>query len=123
MKRSDNLISLADRPSEEVRTIGSKGGKASGVKRRQQKLLREIVRACAERQIAVETLEGTKETVEYDVAMVLSMYRQAIAEGNVKAAEFLAKISGALDEKPETHAGLVIQVSAGLAHELKKATE
>ena len=123
MKREENLTSLANRPTEEVRAIGSKGGKVSGEKRRQKKILREIIRACAERQIDVETLEGTKETVEYDVAMVLSMYKQAIKEGNVKAAEFIAKVSGALDEKPQTHAGLIIQVSAGLAEELKKATE
>ena len=87
-------------------------------------MLREIVKACAERQIKVDTLEGTQETVEYDVAMVLSMYKQAIKEGNVKAAEFLAKISGALDEKPAVSAGLVIQVAnPKLATELHKAIE
>ncbi len=123
MDRRKNLRSLADRPADEVRAIASAGGKASNAKQRQRKLLREIVRACAERNIDIETMEGTTENVQYDVAMVLSMYKQAIKEGNVKAAEFIAKISGALDEKPETHAGLIIQVSAGLAEELKKATE
>lgn len=117
------MQSLADRPADEVRKIASKGGKARGAQRRQRKLLREIVQACAERRIDVKTLEGTTENVEYDVAMILSMYRQAVMEGNVKAAEFIAKISGALDEKPETHAGLVIQVNPGLAEQLKKATE
>lgn len=123
MGREENLRSLADRPADEVRKITSAGGKARVAQRRRRKLLREIVQACAERQIYIQTMEGTTENVEYDVAMVLSMYQQAIKEGNVKAAEFIAKISGALDEKPETHAGLVIQVNAGLAEELKKATE
>lgn len=123
MPKPENLRSIATLSPEERSEIGARGGKASGESKRQKKLLREIVRACAERQIDIETIEGTKETVEYDVAMVLSMYRQAIKEGNVKAAEFIAKVSGALDEKPETHAGLVIQVSNGLADEMKKAIE
>ncbi len=123
MDRRKNLRSLADRPAEEVRAIASAGGKASHAKYRQRKMLREIVQACAERRISITTMEGLTEDVQYDVAMVLSMYQQAIREGNVRAAEFIAKVSGALDEKPETHAGLVIQVSAGLADELKKATE
>ena len=123
MPKPENLRSIATLAPEERSRIGALGGKASGESKRQKKLLREIVKACAERRIDVQTMEGTTETVEYDVAMILSMYKQAIAEGNVKAAEFIAKISGALDEKPETHAGLVIQVSAGLADELKKATE
>lgn len=123
MPNPENLRSLATLSPEERSEIGARGGKASGESKRQKKLLREIVRACAERQVDIETIEGTTENVQYDVAMVLSMYKQAILEGNVKAAEFIAKVSGALDEKPETHAGLVIQVSAGLAGELKKATE
>lgn len=118
-----NLRSIASLPTEEWKELSAKGGRKSGESKRQRKLLREIVRACAERQVDIETIEGTTENVQYDVAMVLSMYKQAILEGNVKAAEFIAKVSGALDEKPETHAGLVIQVSAGLAEELKKATE
>ncbi len=123
MPNPENLRSIATLSPEERSEIGARGGKASGESKRQKKLLREIVRACAERQVDIETIEGTTENVQYDVAMVLSMYKQAILEGNVKAAEFIAKVSGALDEKPETHAGLVIQVSAGLAGELKKATE
>lgn len=122
-KSNKNLRSISSLPAEERKALCAKGGRKSGEMKRQQKLLREIVKACAERRIRVQTMEGTRETVEYDVAMILSMYRQAILEGNVKAAEFIAKVSGALDEKPETHAGLVIQVSAGLADELKKATE
>ena len=123
MDRRKNLRSLADRPAEEVRAIASAGGKASHAKRAQRKLLREIVQACASRKIDIMTMDGTRENVQYDVAMVMSMYEQAIREGNVKAAEFIAKVSGDLDEKPQTNAGLVIQVSAGLAEELKKATE
>ena len=114
---------MADRPAEEVRAIASAGGKACHAKRAQRKLLREIVQACAARKIDIMTMDGTRENVQYDVAMVMSMYEQAIREGNVKAAEFIAKVSGDLDEKPQTNAGLVIQVSAGLAEELKKATE
>ena len=123
MDRRKNLRSLADRPAEEVRAIASAGGKASHAIRAQRKLLREIVQACAARKIDIMTMDGTRENVQYDVAMVMSMYAQAIREGNVKAAEFIAKVSGDLDEKPQTNAGLVIQVSAGLADELKKATE
>lgn len=121
--RKQNLRSIASLPTDEWKALSAKGGRNSGETKRRKKLLREIVQACAARQIDIRTMEGTTENVEYDVAMVLSMFQQAIQEGNVKAAEFLAKISGALDEKPETHAGLVIQVSAGLADELKKATE
>lgn len=124
MGKERHLRSLADRPKEEVRAIASQGGKARVAQRRKQKMLREIVRLCGERQVSVQTLEGQAETVEYNVALVLSMYRQAIAEGNVKAAEFIAKVSGALDDKPAVSAGLVIQVGdSKLAAELHKAIE
>ncbi len=124
MGREKNLRSLADRPADEVRAIASKGGKARGEQQRQRKMLREIVRLCGEREVRIEALDGKTETVEYDVAVALSMYREAIIEGNVKAAEFIAKVSGALDEKPAVSAGLVIQVGdPKLAAALKKALE
>lgn len=120
----ENLRNLADRPADEVREIATKGGRARGAQQRQQKMLREIVRACAEREVEIETMEGQRERVGYDVALVLSMYRQAIVEGNVRAAEYIAKVSGALDEKAAVSAGLVIQVGdPKLAAELHKAIE
>lgn len=124
MGREKNLRSLADRPADEVRAIASKGGQARGKQQRQRKMLREIVRLCGEREVRIEALDGKTETVEYDVAVALSMYREAIIERNVKAAEFIAKVSGALDEKPAVSAGLVIQVGdPKLAAALKKALE
>ena len=124
MGREKNLVNLADGPPEEVRKIAALGGKAKGEKVRQRKMLREIVRVVGERQVNVETIEGERETVDYDVAVVLAMYRQAITKGDVKAAEYIAKVSGALDEKPAVSAGLVIQVGdPKLAAELHNAIE
>lgn len=118
------LRNLADRPAEERRAIASKGGHATAAKNRERKLLREIVRACGDRTVTVPVMGGGSEKTTYDIAMVLTMYREAVQEGNVRAAEFLAKISGAMEEKPAVSAGLIIQVGdPKLAAELQKAVE
>jgi len=43
-----NLVSLADRPPEEVREISKKGGIASGEARREKKKMREMLQMCLE---------------------------------------------------------------------------
>lgn len=43
-----NLVSLADRTTEEVREIAKKGGIASGEARRNNKMMREMLQMCLE---------------------------------------------------------------------------
>ena len=77
----------------------SKGGKRSGEVRRENKTLREITKIIGEKPITITNPDGTKETVTYNVAMLNAQYKKAITEGNTKAAEFIAKLRGEMEDK------------------------
>lgn len=61
-KGKDNLVSLADRTTEEVRTIAAKGGKRSGEARRAKRDLKECLKLLleAEREIDGVTASGAE---------------------------------------------------------------
>ena len=50
MANNENLVSLADRTTEEQRAIASAGGKASGEARRKKKMLRDCIDYLLERE-------------------------------------------------------------------------
>ena len=77
----DNLVSLADRTTEEQREIAKKGGIASGKARREKKLFKEAI----EKKLG-QSLDS----------MIDSMINQA-QNGNVQAITFLRDTIG---EKP-----------------------
>ena len=79
----ENLVSLKDRTTEEVREIARKGGIASGKSRRERKTLREELLLLLEK-------GDTQERVS------LALIQQAL-EGNTKAFEV---IRDSIGEKP-----------------------
>lgn len=95
----ENLIFIGDRTTEKQREITTKGGKRSGEVRRENKTLREIAKIIGEKPITITNPDGTKETVTYNVAMLNAQYKKAITEGNTKAAEFIAKLRGEMEDK------------------------
>lgn len=97
--KRDNLIPFSERTEEEQREIRTKGGKRSGEVRRENKTLREIAKIIGEKPITITNPDGTKETVTYNVAMLNAQYKKAITEGNTKAAEFIAKLRGEMEDK------------------------
>lgn len=97
--KNGNLIPLSERTKAEQTEITSKGGKRSGEVRRENKTLREIAKIIGEKPITITNPDGTKETVTYNVAMLNSQYKKAITEGNTKAAEFIAKLRGEMEDK------------------------
>jgi hypothetical protein len=97
--KRDNLIPFSERTEEEQREIRSKGGKRSGEVRKENKTLREIAKIIGEKPITITNPDGTKETVTYNVAMLNAQFKKAITEGNTKAAEFIAKLRGEMEDK------------------------
>lgn len=90
---------MSKRSEAEARALGSKGGKKSGEVRREKKSLREIAKAIGEKNITITNPDGTKETVTYDVAMINAQFKKAITEGNTKAAEYISKLRGEMEDK------------------------
>lgn len=97
--KNGNLIPLPERTKAEQTEITTKGGKRSGEVRRENKTLREIAKIIGEKPITITNPDGTKETVTYNVAMLNAQYKKAITEGNTKAAEFIAKLRGEMEDK------------------------
>lgn len=97
----DNLVSLADRTTEEQRKIAIMGGKASGEARKKKKHMREIAQALLAHDMTEDQIEdvlGTaKDLLDGDksVAAVLTARMiQEAAQGNYKAFETLRDTAG-----------------------------
>lgn len=100
----ENLVSLADRTTEEKREIGIKGGKASGEARRRKKTMKEamdlllslpVKDSKVKKQIA--DLGIDPDLVDNQMAMIIAQWRQAI-KGNTKAYE---NVQATIGEKPK----------------------
>lgn len=98
MANNKNLIPAAHTLSVEDQ---SKGGKASGKKRRKKKLLAEIAETMG-RTVAPESVVATlkdngvigpDELITYDEAIMLAQYIKA-AKGNVQSAQFIRDTAG-----------------------------
>ena len=94
--------------SEEARDIGRKGGIASGEARRRRKQLREDLLAMLDEEVEFKTKDGqtVKATVQAGVARKL--IKQA-SEGNLKAIELMAKLTGEFENRVKLE-GTVEQV-------------
>lgn len=96
-----NLVSLADRTTEEKQKIAIQGGKASGEARRKKKDLKERCRILLEmvpkQDLIAKSLGENAELPEgadmYDLIMA-KMMQVASLDGNVKAAEFVRDSAG-----------------------------
>lgn len=105
----DNLVSLADRTTEEQREIARAGGIASGEARRRKRTLRQIAEMLSDKQIPMKDGAGNIEMVTYDVAMIHSQYQKAIQNKDTKAATYISKLLGEIVDKHEVEAkGAVI---------------
>lgn len=95
----DNLISIGDRTTDKQREITTKGGIRSGEVRRENKRWRDIYNAVGKKKITITNPDGTKETVTFEVAGAMAVYRRYIQEGDPKAAAIIAKILGEMEDK------------------------
>lgn len=99
-----NLVSLADRTTEEQREIARKGGKASGEARKRKKSLREAMELLLSLPVkdnktrkAIEELGINPDDIDNQMAMAIAQWEQAV-KGNVKA---YANIEATIGEKPK----------------------
>jgi phage terminase large subunit len=83
-----------ERTAEEQREIARAGGIASGEARRRKRTLKEIAEMLADEHIAMPQPDGTTKDMTYDVALIQTMYRNAITKGDTQAAKFLANLLG-----------------------------
>ena len=105
----DNLVSLADRTTEERREIARAGGIASGEARRRKRTWRECAEIIGEWDIAMPLPGGVTKEMTYNMAAILKQYQKAITKCDTNEAKFLAKLLGEYTEKHEVEAkGAVI---------------
>ena len=94
--RKENLVSLADRTTEEQRKIAVAGGKASGVARKKKKLIKDTIEEFLQ---AVNPETGN----DFQVDLVNSMLQKAL-EGDVSAFNTLRDTAG---QKPKEDVAVV----------------
>lgn len=92
-----NLIPMNRRSKNEVKEIAAKGGRNSGKTRRRQanfrKVLNQILTMKVPDDVMRQQLEALGLEGDMQTALNAAMIREAI-DGNVKAAEYVAKYSG-----------------------------
>lgn len=102
MANNENLVSLKNRTTAEQRAIARAGGIASGEARRQKKTLRELGDMIGNLQVNSEKNRAImREAGIADEDMIRdteALFRISLKaqQGDVKAAEFLAKLRGEL---------------------------
>ena len=112
MPREDgykNLIPFSERTEEEARTLGQKGGEASGVSRRRKKSLKEAADLFLSLPVTdtrtfnkmVKAGLNTDE-IDYQMAVIVGLTMQA-AKGDAKAAKAVFDLLGesATDNQPQ----------------------
>lgn len=110
---SSNLVSLADRTTDEQREIARKGGIASGEARRERRKLRDALEALLSMRLGVEwvpaELSAAMEAAgceDVDAVDVLAMAAFVKAsEGDMRAMEFIRDTVG---EKPRDEASISV---------------
>ena len=114
-KGADNLKPLNERTTEERRRIAIQGGKASGEARRKNRLLREWAEVFGAQPFKVLNADGSTTDSTYDGAVVASAYKRAIMEQDIRAAEFIAKITGQIESKVKVDADVNGELSTMLS--------
>ena len=111
MSNAENLVSLADRTTDEKREIGKMGGIASGKARRQKKILKE----CLEILLA-EEFDVDGEKMDGATGICFKLMQEAL-KGNIKA--FLA-IRDTVGEIPVTKVSVTTDVSQAVVDEIEQ---
>ena len=90
-----NLIPISERSREEVREIGRKGGKASGVARRKKKAMKEQIELLLSLPIkdknAIKQMEALgidTDNVDNQMALLISIFKKGLKTGDKSVAEF-----------------------------------
>lgn len=94
--RKENLVSLADRTTEEQREIAVAGGKASGIARKKKKLIKDTIEEFLQ---AVNPETGNN----FQIDVVAAMFQKAL-EGDVSAFNSLRDTAG---QKPKEDVAVV----------------
>ena len=105
-----NLIPTTELTETERRELARKGGIASGEARRRRKQLREDLLAMLDEEVEFNTKDGqsVKATVQAGVARKL--IKQA-SEGNLKAIELMAKLTGDLEQRLKVEADVTAETT------------
>lgn len=131
---TSGLVSLATRTKEERSAISRKGAIASQKAQKDKRTLRELARALLEEKASDELIEslGLSEEATKGAAMIASMLKEAIDNGNVRAAEYVRDTSGQAPTKEvslkadvmtDADRALVDKVSKRIKETAGKATE
>lgn len=100
MANEQNLIPRTTLSKEEAKRMGSKGGKASAKKRRQNKTFKEIINKFLNGEVSNDEIKQqmisfgfADEEVSNKSCMVFALWKEAI-KGNTKAFELIRDTSG-----------------------------
>lgn len=93
MANIENLVSLADRTTDEKRKIAIKGGKASGEARRERKTMKETLLMCLQ-------MKNDKGQTYQDLATI-GLLKGAM-KGNSNNYELILKVLGELEDANRT---------------------
>ena len=124
---ANNTNNLKPLTTEKAREIGSKGGKASVEKRRQNKTFKEIINKFLDGRLEQEELKQqmlnfgfADEEISNKSAVVFSLWKEAI-KGNTKATEILRDTIGEKPVEKQEIKGEINNPFAGLStDELRK---
>ena len=124
---ANNTKNLKPLTTEKAREIGSKGGKASVEKRRQNKTFKEIINRFLDGKLEQEELKQqmlnfgfADEEISNKSAVVFSLWKEAI-KGNTKATEILRDTIGEKPVEKQEIKGEINNPFAGLStDELRK---
>lgn len=103
----ENLISLADRTTEEKREIGKKGGVASGKARREKKTMRETLKEMLEE---VADIEGNTKGLTYRQLATLGLIKGSIL-GNSANYKTIMETIGELEGENQNTPTVKIEIS------------
>lgn len=106
MANNENLVSLADRTTEEKREIGIKGGKASGKVRREKKTMRETLRLMLEE----IPKENNPYGLSYKQLSTLGLIKGSI-EGNNANYKTIMETIGEIENEISTTPTLKIEIT------------
>ena len=107
MANNENLISLADRTTDEKREIGKKGGVASGKARREKKTMRETLKEMLEE---VADIEGNKNGLTYKQLATLGLIKGSIL-GNSANYKTIMETIGELEVEANNTPTVKIEIS------------
>jgi hypothetical protein len=107
MANTENLISLADRTTEEKRAIGIKGGIASGKARREKKTMKETLKEMLEE---VADIEGNTKGLTYRQLATLGLIKGSIL-GNSANYKTIMETIGELEGETKSTPTVKIEIS------------